>query len=529
MIDKEKGEAMQMPTSQPVVSNKGYEACYEGFVPLEVYMAGKGGKSTPTPLDEMEDIKEQTMKEEQYGLKGVMKFPTEIFPQAIQDFIIAQAKALPAPEDFLGVGVLSAISTVIGNLTVIKIKNSWDNEGCQLWACIIGDPSVRKTAALSKALNPLSILERDLRREYQSLKQQYKQDFEKCNIELDQWKVNVKKGKSTIEEMPEEPNKPSLKRLIVNKSTLEGLYKILEHNPTGIIKYNDELKSLFTEMNQYRAGNDRQTWIELYNKQPISIDLKSQEEPQVIEEPFVVVCGGTQPKTVENIVKDGMDDGLSTRFLFSYPETEITDWTDDDISEAIKKAYEEAIHKIYWSRPKEKRTLLLSSEAYEFFKTVINGLRAETKAPDFPQELIAPYGKLEGYLARFSLLLHVLEYSCLETKSEIYVAMETVYKAHMLIEYFKSHMKKVYNRTGETVLNKNCIKLIELVKKKGEKSDFGYELTFREIQRSNIFGKGLTTSDAVFEVATKLMEEGLGKITMKERKGQTQYKFIFFM
>jgi hypothetical protein len=467
--------------------------------------------------------------QEQYGLNGVARFPTDIFPEDIMDFIKAHAKALPVPEDFVAVGVLCTLSTVIGNKVVIKIKNSWDDEGCPLWICIIGDPSVRKTAGLTAAISPLRAIEKQLYKEYESLLTQYNQNIEKYKIDLDRWKADVKKGKATMEDMPEEPTKPKLKRLIVNKTTMEALYKVLENNSEGVIKFNDELKSMLNEMNQYRAGDDRQTWLEIFNQKPITIDRASMDAPRNIEKPFVTICGGTQPKTAESIIKDGQDDGLSSRFLFSSPEIAISEWTDDDVPERIIKAYEDAIHNLYWSRPNEKLKLHFSPKAYDFFKSAINQLRAEMKEPDFPYELSAPYGKLEGYLARFTLILHVVAYSFDETKCESAIDEITVVKAYRLLEYFKSHLKKVYIRTGETVQNRNCIKLVELMRKKGKKTDFGYELTFREIQRSNIFGKGKTTADAVMEVVNVLIRDGIGTYQMKEqRNGTIQYKFILF-
>lgn len=500
----------------------------DGFVTYEGYASGKSKVFTPIAIDDNEELKEQLLKEEQYGLNDVAKFPTDIFPKPIREFIKAQAKALQVPEDFVAIGVLCAVSTVIGNTIVIKIKNSWTESGA-IWLCIIGDPSVRKTAGLNAGIFPLRTLETQLNKDHESKLAHYKQNYEQHKIDLDRWKADVKKGNATIEDMPEEPVKPVLKRIIVNKTTMEGLYKVLESNPEGVIKFNDELKSMFNEMNQYRAGDDRQTWLEIYNQQPITVDRASQEEPKHIKNPFVTICGSTQPKTAESIIKDGQDDGLSARFLFSHPDTEISNWTDYDVNQSINKSYEDIIHNLYWSRPKEKLTQCFSPEAYTFFKSAINGLRAEMNQPDFPNELVAPYGKLEGYLARFTLNLHALAYSCNEADSETIISEDIIVKAFMLLEYFISHMRKVYRRTGENVQNRNCVRLVELVKKKGKKTNFGYELTFREIQRSNIFGKGKTTTDAIFEVVNILKTEGVGNYTMKEVKGQIQYKFILYL
>ncbi|MFB3166560.1 DUF3987 domain-containing protein [Neobacillus sp. 179-C4.2 HS] len=522
--EKEIVDALYMHSPNPVISNNILSQS-EGFVSREVYLTGRGGKFTPTPLNEMEDLKDQLLKEEQYGLNELMKFPTDIFPEVIQDFIKAQAKALPVPEDFVGVGMLGVVSATIGNTTLINVKNSWTDEGCNVWLCIIADPSVRKTAALKASMSPLFKLEKELHLEFQSLKQHYKQNLEQYNL----WKAKIKKDKATNEDMPEEPVAPVLRRIVVIKNTMEGLFKVLGNNPNGVIRFNDELKTLFTELNKYRNGDDRQTLLELFSRNRITIDLKLSEEPEIIDDPFVTIMGGTQPETIEPIIVDGVSDGLSARFLFSYPETAIADFTDYDVSNEIKEAYEDAIINLYWSRPKETRRLNLSSDAYEYLKSVINGLRAEMRAPDFPQQLLAPYGKLDGYLVRFTLILHVLAYQNHQTKNETMVDKETVRKAHKLVGYFKSHMRKVYNRTGGTTLNKNCLKLVELVKKKGKKTDFGYEMTFRDIERSHVFGKGKTTADAVFEVVNMLKNESIGTYEMKEIHNGVSYKFILFI
>lgn len=503
----------------------------DGFVTPQDYFSGRGTVTSLTDenLEKYEEILDQQLKEEQYGLRGVAKFPTEIFPKPIQEFIKTQARALPVPEDFVGVGVLAVISATIGNTTVIDIKNSWKGEGCNLWLGIIGDPSVRKTPALKAPMSPLMKLEKHLHNEFLSLKQQFKQNNEQYKLELDTWKADYKKGKATIEDMPEEPEKPDLQRIVVIKNTMEGLFKVLSKNPNGVIRFNDEIKALFTELNKYRNGDDRQTLLELFSRNRVTVDLKSTDEPEVIEEPFVTILGGTQPETIEPIIKDGAGDGLSARFLFVYPETKISEWTDDDVSENVLEDYEKIIIDLYWSRPKEQKTLNLSLDAYELFKLVANKLRSEMNSSEFPYELLAPYGKLDGYLARFILLLHVVAYSCGETQHQTIVDQSTVEKAYKLLEYFKSHMKKIYNRTGVNIQDKNCVKLVEHTRKKGIKTDFGYELTFRDIQRSNIFGKGKTTHDAVFEAVNHLKINELGTYQMKEtRNGKMQYKFILF-
>src|SRR5262249_32100944 len=68
---------------------------------------------------------------------------------------------------------------------------------------------------------------------------------------------------------------------------------------------------------------------------------------------------------------------------------------------------------------------------------------AEVNVEDFPPHLVGPWSKLRGYGARLALILHYLRLTCGEGDGEE-VDGESVERAARLVDYFKSHLRKVH-------------------------------------------------------------------------------------
>src|SRR5262249_48296960 len=68
---------------------------------------------------------------------------------------------------------------------------------------------------------------------------------------------------------------------------------------------------------------------------------------------------------------------------------------------------------------------------------------AEVNAEDFPAHLVGPWAKLKGYAARLALIVHYLRLACRETTGDD-VDGESMRRAVRLVDYFKSHARKVH-------------------------------------------------------------------------------------
>jgi len=208
-------------------------------------------------------------------------------------------------------------------------------------------------------------------------------------------------------------------------------------------------------MDQYKQGGkggDRQKWLQIHTNRPISVDRKSSEEPTIIPRPFVSIFGGIQPEVLPDFGKD-RGDGLLDRFVGAYPEPMSGRWTDNELSDEAREGYKALIEALYRLEPAEydgdefASCVDMSAEGKAVFVREYNRLHEELEAPGFPQRLRPVYGKLEGYLARFALILAMARRA--EARSTGGATMERVGRedvegAAALIYYFKNHARRVY-------------------------------------------------------------------------------------
>ena len=74
---------------------------------------------------------------------------------------------------------------------------------------------------------------------------------------------------------PSGPREPDHLRILVDDTTVEGLWPILKENPRGVVWQCDEGSTLFGGLNQYKAsgkGSDRGNIMKLWNGKTIRID-----------------------------------------------------------------------------------------------------------------------------------------------------------------------------------------------------------------------------------------------------------------
>jgi hypothetical protein len=67
----------------------------------------------------------------------------------------------------------------------------------------------------------------------------------------------------------------------------------------------------------------------------------------------------------------------------------------------------------------------------------------ERNAEGFPPHLTGPWSKLRGYAARLALIVHCLRWAAGEVQGQD-VDGESMDRAAILVDYFKSHARKVY-------------------------------------------------------------------------------------
>jgi len=372
-------------------------------------------------------------------LPPVADFPTEVFPQALEQFAVQSAVAIGCPVDYPGVAMLAIAGGAMGATKAIAIKRGYVQRAL-LYATIVGPPGDGKSPALILVSAPLHEAQQRALVLHEQAREVYEEECRKAKADK-----------------KENPPKPVLPRHHVDDATVESLAPILQKNPRGVIMIRDEAAAWVTSANQYKGGqgSDRQFWLANWAGMQACIDRKGKEDPLILPHPFVAVVGGIQPEVLD-VLGDprGRSDGSIDRILFGFPEARpAPEWSWDEISDEIMAPWRQTVQGLLALNMEPGahglRPLLvaLTPEAKPRFKILMNSLVDEINHPDFPPRLRGPWMKLKVYAARLALIIHFIRFVGMEADTQD-VDDESIRRAALLITYFKSHARKVLAAMG---------------------------------------------------------------------------------
>jgi len=372
--------------------------------------------------------------------RGVAPFPAEALPAVLQRYAESVATALPCPVDFPATMMLSVLATFIGKKCQIAIKESW-NEYPLLWIANVARSGDRKTPAFDLVTKPLRQRQKIFLAEYLEAKKNYK------SLSLEE-----------REEIPE----PRLQQILTTDTTIEALKDVLTVNPNGIIYPADELSGWARSIGQYKGGrgNDRQIWLSVWSNTQIVTNRKSSPEPIVINEPFVCVTGGIQPDALPDLIDDSREDGFAARILFSWPDPiPHGNWSEATVQRDLPYA---SLCEQLFDLPQSKKPITVSAPAKKLWIKWVNAHRAE-----LPSDNLRPtWSKAEGHCLRLTLVLHLARKFCNETKSGK-IDEASMVGGIKLIEYFKSHAKRVYANLAITIGKDRIPRALRWIRKQG--------------------------------------------------------------
>jgi putative DNA primase/helicase len=304
------------------------------------YEPGTSGRFSPTDTtDAGHRLRE---------LSEAPPFPVEALPEPCRRLVKEAAGSIVCPPEFIAVPLLVALGSAIGTSRVARLKRGW-TESAAVYAAIVALPGKKKTPALKVATEAARAKQGDLRQEYRDAKEDHE-------AEVRQWEADKKAAAKDGEPAPEQPQKPTMKRTVVDDTTVEALAAVLEGNLRGVLVTKDELSGWVRSMDQYKAGGkgtDRQFYLSAWSNSPVTVDRKNLEEPLFLLKPFVGVVGSVQPAVLSELTanRHGLEgDGLLDRFVFAYPEPMPSRWSDQEISAAAvmgaRRLYEDLLTKL---------------------------------------------------------------------------------------------------------------------------------------------------------------------------------------
>lgn len=361
-----------------------------------------------------------------------LKFPYDIFPEKIQQYIFAQT----IQHEYLAGAILGSISAAIGNTAILQAMPGY-NVKAILYMAIVAPPGAAKTPALKKAFGPLEELDHN---DYAIYKEAHDEYLRKH--------AAYKKSKSE----QEEPQAPVFPQVIIKDSTIEMVSSILQANQYGCVILADELSGFLNRFNQYKAGDEEQKWLELWSGSSI-LNQRITSGVKKVQDPFCSIVGGIQPGVLESMSKDDKQhNGFYHRFLFVYPQQQPKEeWRQINIPLNVLNAYRDMFIMLISQRCRDRSVYTLSPKANLLYKEWFDNknIKYNKAQTDNIKGIVAKY---QEYCLRFSLLIQVVEDGPIREKT---ITPENMERAIRLTEYFLGNMHKASKiLTPETPLDK---------------------------------------------------------------------------
>ena len=378
----------------------------------------------------------------QLSYKNNNPFPIDVFPKVMQEFAYESYNKFQFSLDYLGAGMLAAISSSIGNSLKVKVKKGW-NEKANLFTVIVGRPGDSKSHALNCCFLPIHIKENQLFTEYSKLLLEYE----------DELKTDAKT----------KLRKPLLSKYLISDFTPEALILHHSNNKRGLYIYVDELNAWIKNFNRYNSSGEAETYLSLWSGTTISIDRASGKSLR-IEDPFIGVIGSTQISVLKSFAKDGRSsNGFMDRLLFVYPDTQKTlKWNINKVDERILENYFSIISNLIETSIDQEEPLLIpieESAKKHLFDWQNN--RPEDYLFEYERSIEI---KLQQYVIRFALILQSIHHAANESNINK-IEMFAIKGGIKLFHYFYNNAIKVRQETIKkayldtlTVLQKTILK-----------------------------------------------------------------------
>lgn len=396
-------------------------------------------------------------------------FPLDVFNEKLNPFIFSLTKGYDLPRSYIGLTLLSALSTAIGTAYVVS-TNRRDSIPLTVWAALVGMSSAGKSICINKI--------------YSYLKQ-VQDDFDR------KW------TESTNGLSPDKRIQCRIETVIYRDSNIPTFVRtVMPDNPKGVVKYSDELIEWINGMNQLskKEGTDEQFWLSSWNCNDYS-GIRGMKDKFVVKKPFVNVIGGFQPKMLVRLFKNDRDStGFVNRILFALPTVnkiaeldpsfEMPDEYQTVIDNALKRLY----HDLPVYEAGESRKCILLPDAvkiyHEWSKREIKQINALPDLDD-RENKAAIFGKTKEYALRFSGILHLADRALLQEnlgdetrfRHEEYISSDTIIKSIQLATYFFNSAVDTYQMVQKNLTAPNEVLEVAFMLKRGAtKTDIGKAL-----------------------------------------------------
>jgi hypothetical protein len=441
-------------------------------------------------------------------IESAPQFPVAFLPGPLSDFACDVTDRMQCAVDIVAVPLIISAATAIGKgfRMAPKAGDDWTERPC-LWGGIILPIGSMKSPGFAKALQPLRRLQAQFHAQHETELEDYKAKCTRADYAAKMWKADCNKSAKAGKEMPERPEAaeapepPKLRRLITGDTTQEAVADLIEQNPRGLFLFRDELSAWFASFNQYRAGADRQFYLECHAGGSFAKDRRVGSV--LIDDLYLNICGGIQPQIVREVLSGGDLDGMTARFSllvwpdrneeFVYVDRQPNHNAEHTTDRVFKKllSFEPAA---FFGRydPGTTRAFRFDDAAQEIFIDWYTRNQKHVRGDKEPASLTAHFSKYAGLFPRLAIVHHLLRRALNEAPSPGLVDAETAAAVESFIDkYLEPHARRIHRHLGGDSLRDNARRIAAWLVENPTMMTF----KAREIRRKQ--WSGLTEQDDV--------------------------------
>jgi putative DNA primase/helicase len=420
-------------------------------------------------------------------LPPVQSLARELVPVSLRALVEDTAERMQVPVDYPAATVVLCLAGCVNRRASIQPKmndSSWIVIP-NLWGGIVAHPGFLKSPVIQTITHPLVRIESEWFRQYEIDMAEYER---------------VKEMKQKGEEDPEEP---TLRRLLVNDSTFEKLHVTMSENPVGIFLLRDELTGWWSTLDRRGREGERAFCLEAWNgDKPFTIDRISRGTIRV-PACCMSMLGGIQPGRLRGYLIEALDDGpandgLIQRFqVLVWPDT-TSEWTlVDRLPNQEAQASAERVFRALVNLPEPSKVLKFSPRAQDLFYEWLPELEAKIRAGKVHTALISHLSKYRSLMPSLALLFELADWTGGRSDGEA-VSLEHARQAAAWCDYLETHAARVYSCVASPQ-RRAARTLSEKIKSK----EFPRIFTLRDIYNHD--WSGLDSAEAT-EAAVKVLE-----------------------
>jgi hypothetical protein len=412
-------------------------------------------------------------------LRPVPKLDPRLIPKPFRAWLEDIAQRACCPLDLPAISATVAVATVVGRKVAIrpKRKDDWTVVP-NLWGMGVLPPGWLKTHCLEEPKKPLARLEMEAKERHAEAMDEFAISEAVAAAKAEAAKASLKdaaKRKKGVEPASETELRelasqvlvktdqvpPTMRRYIVNDTTVEKLGELLKENPNGLLLYRDELMGFLKNLEKQGHESDRAFYLEGWDGTAGFTYDRIGRGTLPIESNTISILGGIQPGKLAAYIREygsgDDDDGFIPRFqLAVYPDTDqpfvnVDEWPN---TEAKNRAY--AVFKVLADldpaavgavRDAPPSTpdipyLRFADDAQPFFDTWRTELEGLVRSGREPSNLTSHLAKYRSLMPSLALLFHLIEVT--GGKEPGPVSLESARRAAAWCAYLEDHARRIY-------------------------------------------------------------------------------------